>query len=853
MQIKQLVIAFLLLALLPLMACNETTASVSKDSAAVQIIPLKSDWQFRQVGKEEWHPATVPGTVHTDLLNNKLIKDPFYRTNEKDLQWIENEDWEYKTTITVGEALLKRQHIELCFKGLDTYATVYVNEQLLLTANNMFRQWKADAKPLLKKGENEIRIRFKSPITATKEQYDNLGYRLPASNDQGKEKVSIFARKAPYHYGWDWAPRYVTSGVWRNIQMEAWDSYRITDFHIRQNEVTAEKAKLTAVFEIETEDNFAGLEVEVFGHKRKVVSGTTSIDFEIKRPQLWWTNGLGDQNLYLFFGELYYKGKMIDSKTLNVGLRSLKLVQEKDSIGTSFYFVLNGEPVFMKGANYIPNDNFVTRVPKEKYDHVIKSAKDANMNMLRVWGGGIYENDYFYELCDQNGILVWQDFMFACSMYPGDQEFLKNVEIEAVENIKRLRTHACIALWCGNNEVNVAWNNWGWQKELDINTADSTTIYNDYVTLFENLLPGMVELYDPQRSYIASSPISNWGTAENFNHGDMHYWGVWHGEEPFKNFKTNVPRFMSEFGFQSFPEYKTIRAFAEEEDMAMESEVMKWHQKSYKGNRLIGEHLKKEFGRIDDFKSFLYVNQLVQAEGMKIAFESHRKNKGHCWGTLYWQLNDCWPGPSWSGMDYYGRWKAMHYYIKRLFAEVLVIAEKEKGELVVHVVSDRSTAIAGNLEMKLVDFNGQLIWEKTEEITVPKNGVVEAYRSGLNKFWKGKYNKDAVLQIKFTEGGNTLSETYFYKEFPKTLNLEKPNIQLVSKELTSGFEVKVTTDKLAKNVCLTTEIEGTFSDNYFDLLPGETKIIRFFPRDKNDFSLEEFGVKVVSLWEVFRK
>ncbi|MDX1285215.1 MAG: glycoside hydrolase family 2 protein, partial [Draconibacterium sp.] len=649
---------------------------------------IKNNWSFRQVGETEWMEATVPGTVHTDLLNNGKIEDPYYRLNEHDLQWIDKVDWEYKTTFEIDENTFQRDKIILDFKGLDTYADVSVNGKTVLEADNMFREWEVDVKEILKPGENELHIIFRSPINEGIKKYDAQGYVIPVSgNDlaeigqvEGGKMVSIYTRKAGYHFGWDWGPRLVTSGIWRPIYIKAWDEAQIKNLHIIQNEVDENNARFTAQFEIDAVDKSkATLKVKtdslvLASAKVELEKGISvySIDFEIENPKLWWTIGLGDPHLYNITGEVEIKGRKVNSET-RIGIRTLEFVREKDEDGTSFYFKLNGHPVFMKGANYIPNDVFLPRVSDENYKTVIETAKNSNNNMLRIWGGGIYENEIFYDLCDEAGILVWQDFMFACAMFPGDDAFLENVRQEAIDNVKRLRNHPCIGLWCGNNEILAAWKGWGWEKtEREKNEENADKIWQAYVDIFHKTLPEVVEEYDPQRSYWGSSPSSGLGIQADLINGDEHYWGVWWGKEPFETYATHLPRFMSEYGFQSFPEISTVRKYAIPEDYDIFSDVMKSHQRSSIGNGTIEYYMLKEYNRPKDFESFLYVNHVLQAEGIKFGLEGHRRAMPFCMGSLYWQINDCWPVASWSSTDYYQKWKALQYYVKKGFSQVLV-------------------------------------------------------------------------------------------------------------------------------------------------------------------------------------
>ncbi|MEM7298904.1 MAG: glycoside hydrolase family 2 protein, partial [Bacteroidota bacterium] len=650
----------------------------------------------------------------TDLIQNGRIPDPWVGLNELEVQWVENEDWEYSMEFEVSNGMLKKHRHDLIFEGLDTYANVFLNDSLILSADNMFRTWKVPVENLLRIGNNNIRILFKSPIQINKSKLESLGYELPASNEPVEHKVSPFTRKAPYHFGWDWGPRLVTAGVWRPVFIESWNEASIRNVQIIQNELSQEYANLEVVVEIESISN-QQVELEVLDKDTlvSISSGMNEIHINvaIENPKFWWPNGWGDPYLYEIPVMLSKDGNLIDDTKTTIGLRTVELVQKKDSIGESFYFKVNGEPLFARGANYIPQSHFLPSVKKEQYGKLIKDAKEANMNMIRVWGGGIYEDDLFYQLCDKNGILVWQDFMFACSMYPGDSSFLKNVEAEVIDNVKRLRNHPSIVHWNGNNEVDVAWNNWGWQNKYGFSKADSTTIWNDYLTLFHDKIPSLLEQLD-NRSYTTTSPLSNWGKLEYFNDGSMHYWGVWHGGDEFEDYYTYVGRFMSEYGFQSFPNMETIKFYADSADLDIDSEVMRHHQKSYVGNGMINKQVEKYFAPAVDFVDFVEKSQLAQTLAMSMAIDGHRVKKGHCWGTLFWQLNDCWPGPSWSAIDVFGRKKIFYDNLSELYNPVAVIPVKEQNQLVSYLVND-----------KLEEFEGELVVKKTFNSEVVKSSI----------------------------------------------------------------------------------------------------------------------------------
>lgn len=826
---------------------------------------LKTGWTFKEINGTNSGNAIVPGTIHTDLLANQIIEDPFYRINEKNQQWIDKKDWEYATTLNISQEEFGKDFIELNFNGLDTYADVFVNDSLMLKTNNMFRTWQIDVKPFIKIGDNNLKVLLHSPIKKGLELLEGAPYVYPAINDQsengeiGDKKVSIFTRKAGYHYGWDWGPRLVTSGIWRPVILKSWNTARINNVFIKQPSVTKELATLVCEVNLDLGLDFKGT-IKVVDEENNIEYATTDIDlssgkqkveipFSIKQPKLWWSKGLGTPNMYRFKIVLSdHKGNKISTKEVNTGLRSIKLIREKDEIGESFLFEVNGVRTFIKGANYIPNDNFIPRVTKNDYQKVIKDALDANMNMLRVWGGGIYEDDYFYELCDKNGLLVWQDFMFACSMYPGDDTFLKNVGEEAKDNIIRLRNHPSIALWCGNNEINAAWSHysnggWGWKEKYTEEQREE--IQKAYLDIFHKVLPNTVKEYTDGDDYWPSSPQAGFDPKMHAGYentsGDMHYWGVWHGKHPFKDFEKYKARFMSEYGFQSFPNFETVQKYALPEDFDIESNVMSSHQRSGIGNLTIKEYMGWDYNLPTDFKDFLYLSQVLQAKGVKMAIEAHRRAMPYCMGTMYWQINDCWPVASWSSTDYYHKWKALHYAVKKVYEPIIVTAHQEGKEIVVSVISDKLESISGRLKISVIDFNGKVLATHNKEVTIKANTSSMLLKVESSKLI-GKNNQNkTVLKLELeTLKENSIAKNLFYLVSPKLLILGKPEIftELVIK---SGKQyLKVTTDKLVKNLYINFKSKKVFiEDNYFDLLPNETRLLELTTdEDLNTGSLE---------------
>ncbi|MFA9455625.1 glycoside hydrolase family 2 protein [Halalkalibacter sp. AB-rgal2] len=803
-----------------------------------------------------WLPAHVPGCVHTDLIKNGKIEDPFYGKNELGIQWIDKKDWEYATTFDLDPQLVNAQHVELEFAGLDTYAEVYLNNEHILSADNMFRTWKVDVKKYVKERENKLRVYFRSPIKEDLPKLEQLGYQLPAANDHsedgelGDKRVSIFARKAPYHYGWDWGPRFVTSGIWKEVKLVAWEELHITDLYIRQDEISKSAARVTAMIDIEANDSWEGtlklttdgISIEQYVTLYKGLN-QLEIPLTIENPKLWWSRGLGEQHFYFFTLSCEQTEKIVAEKTVRTGLRTINVIRENDASGQSFYFELNGVPIFTKGANHIPNDSFVTEVTYDRYKHEIVSATEANMNMLRVWGGGIYEYDAFYELCDEHGILVWQDFMFACSMYPGNTEFLASVKAEAIDTVKRLRNHPCMAIWCGNNEIDSAWAHfvedagWGWKQ--DFTNEQREKIWSDYEAIFHELLPSVVESLAPDVFYWPSSPMQAITNNEDQHatttstKGDIHYWEVWHMQKPFSEYNTHVGRYMSEYGFQSFPELKTVKSYTPDNQLAWESDVMLHHQKNGDGNFLIKQYMDMYLPEPKDFPSFLYMSHVLQAEGIKSAIEAHRRHKPFCMGTLYWQMNDCWPVASWSSMDYYGRWKALHYFVKKSFKDVVLSIDGTDEEKVhIHLISDSIEDVLGTLDLHVMKFDGETIFSTTRDVKVKGNTAQNIYSVTIEDFIKEYERNDIVLVAKLITDKGIIDVKEHYFVHSKDLQLVDPEVKV--KRL-SDSEFALTSNVLAKNVYLEAEEEGIFTDNYFDLLPGETKVITFKEIGKQSF------------------
>ena len=741
------------------------------------IILLDKGWRFKNVTADQWNPATVPGVVHLDLFDNGIIKDPYEGNNEITQRWIEFEDWEYSTTIIADEKLLQQAHVELVFEGLDTYTTILLNGIEILVTDNMFREWTVELKPHLNLGNNELTVIFHSPLNLNKKNVENSPYELPAANETVYLKVSPYTRKAAYHFGWDWGPRFVTSGIWRPVYLKTWNTLKVNDITYTTAKVSSNEWQIDFDFEIEYDLDQAGsydLRIVDKNYKIQLTKGINLIKQSVQLNNFAYWNPKDYGNQWQWEGDFMISTAftLLAKGNLKAAFREIELVNGPDSIGTSFYFKVNGKPFYAKGANYIPQDLFLPRVDSARYEKLIQQAVDANINMIRVWGGGIYESDYFYDLCDEHGILVWQDFMFANSMYPNDPSFIDNITAEVEYNVKRLRNHPCIALWCGNNEIEVAWENWGWQKQYGYSKEDETEIWNTYTSIFHELIPQTLEKLSPNIDYVPTSPLSNWGKPENFNHSSMHYWGVWHGKEPIENFAKNVGRFIAEYGYQSFPNYATLANVIKEADLNLVSEVMKNRQKSYIGNGIIQKNVIKYAYEEVDFEEWVELTQLVQAHAYGYAIRQHRIQTPHCMGTLFWQLNDCWPGPSWSVIDYYGNEKGAYSEVQDHYKPIIASCEMDGNNLVATLVSDRLKTTEVNLIVSAENMKGMTatIYESKTTLNPlkPQEFYLMTPKKLIRKLCKQKGLSHFTITIK--EGLTTIFETNYYPSSNTTVN-----------------------------------------------------------------------------------
>ncbi|WP_162086673.1 beta-mannosidase [Chryseobacterium aquaeductus] len=815
--------------------CSGIFAQFSKRSLSLE------KWQFKNVKDKKWLIATVPGTVHLDLMNNQIISNPYKDENEKKVQWIESEDWDYQTIFVISANEMENENVDLVFHGLDTFSEIYLNGRLLKKTDNMFRTWKISVKNNLKIGNNLLGIKFKSSINIGK----NLARKVPFTMP---ESPRSFVRKAQYQFGWDWGPRFVTAGIWKDVQLNFWNNAKLENIKIEQKNVTKQKAELNILAEIFTEKsgkyNFL-INNEAQNISLKQGLNKISIPYQIKNPKLWQPNGWGKPNMYDLKILLKNNSKIVDAKTERIGIRTVELIQDKDEKGKSFYFKVNGNPMYTKGTNWIPSDSFTTRITKEKYQKLIRDCKDANMNMIRVWGGGIYEDDEFYKACDENGILVWQDFMFAGSFYPSDEKFLNNVKEEVKDQVSRLQNHPSIALWCGNNEIDEAIVNWGYQKQFKYSKEDSLQVWKDYKKVFHEVIPNALkENLTPEKNiYWESSPSIGWGHKESLTEGDSHYWGVWWGEFPFEIYNEKVPRFASEYGFQGMPSLEIMKSmFSGNPDLNLENPIIKAHEKNARGFHIINEYMKRDYIVPKDFVKYNYVSQLLQARGMQIAIEAHRRAKPYNMGTLYWQLNDCWPVISWSSIDYFGNWKALHYQVKRSFENQVVLAEEKDGILNFYGINDDLKKYDDvTLEMEVNNFKGENILVAVSNQKKSLDGIIKFDSSSVAELIGDLDKNELFLNLILRrKDEQVIAESNHFFSKPKDLKLSKPNI-IIKK--VSPTEIEISTDVLAKDVYLMGDTH--FSDNFFDLLPNTSKKITLSkPLEK---------IEVMSLWDTMNE
>jgi beta-mannosidase len=793
----------------------------------MKIQSLAGAWKFRQAGTEEWLPACVPGDVHTDLLALGRIPDPFAADNEQRVQWIAESDWIYRCRFNSSPELLAEEKIYLVCEGLDTLAKVDLNGHELGHTDNMFRRYEWEVKSLLGvEGANELTITFNSPLKYAAE----MQAIFPLTGVPQAIPGGPYLRKAPCQFGWDWGPQLPPVGIWKDIRLEGYSEAHLAEVHLGQEHENGKvniiariisehwgEMPLAAVVRITTPE---GERIE----KEAVIpmQGVVVLELPVHKPELWWPNGYGGQPLYQVQVSLISKAPssegVLDQHTYRVGLRTIELRQEQDQWGRSFIFAVNGIPIFCKGSNWIPADSFPTHITDEFLERLISSAADTHQNMLRVWGGGFYEEERFYDLCDRYGILVWQDFIFSCSIYPLDNpDFLENVRAEIVQNVRRLRHRASLALWCGNNEMEWGWVEWNW------NRPELQDLKSAYERFFQQTLRDWCQSEDPDHPYWPSSPSSDTPFVDpnGQSQGDSHYWDVWHGRKPFTAYREQYPRFMSEFGFQALPPLETIRTYADPVDWNMTSYIMEQHQKNASGNSLIIGQMLDTFRLPKDFVSLVYLSMALQAEGIRYGVEHWRRHPDRVAGILYWQLNDCWPVASWSSLDYFGRWKALHYAARRFYAPILLSIQDKPPEQEVYVSNDGLVAWQGSVKWSLETLDGEELSRGNAAVEVAAQASILVCKLDFsNQITYDNFRK-LVFIAELWQGDRFIARQTAYFTPIKHLSLTDPAITVNLQSQNDEIIIELMSHSLALFVEVSlTGAEVVFSDNYFNLPSG---------------------------------
>ena len=784
---------------------------------------LNDHWRMRQCGETEWFPATVPGSVFKDYMNAGKLGDPFWRDNEDAFLALMKHDFEYRCEFSVPKELLGMRHLLLRCEGLDTLADIRLNGTPIASVDNMHRTWEFDVRSLLKQSENVLDICFRSALNYITEEQKKFFCDGSIEALSGMPHI----RKAHYMFGWDWGPYLIDAGIWRDISLVGYDDARMIGLDVRQTHFNG-TVKLDVIPEFDGDSSDCQVSLTLHAPDGEVFKPDENGVFHILSPQLWWPNGYGNHPLYTLTASLTKKGQIIDSVTQKIGLRTVSLSLADDEYGQEFAFVVNGVRIFAMGANYIPQDNIISRIDKAKIQALIQDCVAANFNMLRVWGGGYYPCDDFYTLCDENGILIWQDMMFACGAYRLTEHFEDNITAEIRDNIKRIRHHACLALICGNNEI----------EDIISHGGYKTTCKQlvDYHLIFERIIPDTVKKYTPYLPYRPSSPSSGgyFDEANDYNRGDVHYWYVWHGGVPFSEYRKYHFRFCSEFGFQSFPSMKTIESFTLPDDRNPFSYIMEKHQRNYGANSRILQYMEQLYEYPMSMDSFVYHSQLLQADAIRYGVEHWRRNRGRCMGATYWQLNDCWPVASWSSVDYYGRWKILHYAAKRFFAPVLLSCEEE-GLLTqnsnVNLKKEIKKSIRLNVSNETFDtLEGEVVWSiRTNKSEIVREETHKVKVDALSAIWLDKVSLDDMdistehIRYDLYVGGQPVSGGSVLLTLPKLYKFTNPHLTLT----VDSDILTVTSDGYAKGVWITNENDDLIlSDNGFDMERGNVQLHR---------------------------
>ncbi|MFX0069470.1 MAG: glycoside hydrolase family 2 protein [Candidatus Hermodarchaeota archaeon] len=866
---------------------------------------LNAKWNLKNDGKSINIEAEVPGSVFEALLKNKIVENPFYGLNEKKLAWVYESNWQFETEFDVSSSFLEHSNIILRFHGLDTFSEVYLNDSLLGTTNNMFKTYDFDVKSKLKQSNNKLIIILKSPTKEARDEIKKHG--LTLVNPMEALPGIPYIRKAQYSFGWDWGPKLPDIAIWQPVELIGFNELKIKEIYTSQifqynfNPLKLENQNKISNIEINlvelsinvdivsTSKNFSNSNYfieaiikapngEVFKKKQKIINLNQEIKFSLVNPILWWTYDLGKPNLYELDISIQ-NDIVIEKVTQRIGIRDIQLFRNPDKWGETFYFRLNGVPIFAKGANWIPIDSFISRGKKlNLYQLNLHSAKEANMNMIRVWGGGIYEDDLFYNICDELGLLVWQDFPFACHIYPHEKDFIENITNEAIQNIKRLRNHPSLALWCGNNEIEYLWR--GLLVDSDLKEPDVISKFKrGYSEIFETILPELIKKYDTNRPYWPSSPSNGYideklGTidANNPNRGDSHYWAVWHSGKSFLAYRKFNSRFMSEFGFESFPSIKTIQTICPLEQFEFHSPIMENHQKNSAGNKKIMTYMKRRFSIPNKFENKVIISQITQAEAIEYGVEHWRRNRNecHCMGSLYWQLNDCWPVASWSSLDYFLRWKALHYFAKRFYQPIFASVKEETNEIEFWITNDTRITHEVSLDWYIFNSNSNLLMNGTYESKISpcsssKVGNVDV--SEINKEVNQRRNNIIFYSLKENQNVNeVVSNGFRLFNAPKDFSIKDPELSYTIKQITKDknnlneCKIEIKTENIALYVFIdSNNLDFIASDNYFSMKPNEKRmiILRNITHLNNQLNLGDLNILeeiyVKSLYDLLKK
>lgn len=792
-----------------------------------------SDWTFTINGDRNKYNATVPGDVQSDLIKEKKIADPYFENVDSALTQLEKSTIIYQCDFTCADVELNKDAV-IRFNGLDTYAQVFLNDSLLFFNDNMFLKHDLRVGHILQEN-NHLEIRFLPIDSIEKVKSNSLNYKLPEGN-------RVFTRKAQYQYGWDFAPKIKTIGIWKPVELFFFKNVFLQNLSVSNRRINSSDYETTTLVDFYSEKDTAiqctyylsrfqkpeimqDIIIPVYFDliqrdttiKLFKGSNTIKINSVVKNAELWIIEKDANKNYY--FVAFDFNGQKLSKR---ISFRDIKLDQSKDANGSSFKFIVNGKPTFMKGANIVPAGMFPASTPDSVYINLVKMAAEANMNMLRVWGGGYYLPEAFYDACDQYGILVWQDFMFACAMYPGDKDFMNSVREEVSQEVKRLSSHSCLALFCGNNEISEGWNNWGWQKQFNYSLNDSSQIQYDYINLFEKLIPSVIDSIAPQTIYWPSSPKNGWGRKNSLNEGDCHYWGVWWGFEPFANYHNRIPRFMSEYGFQGYPSNQLLMQYAGSIDST--DMRVRYHQKHPRGFETIATYLSRDYPLVKTDSSFAYLSQLMQAEEISRTALIHRTSYPYCAGTLFWQLNDAWPSISWSSIDYSMQPKMLYSEIAKTFEDVAMFVDTNKQQWDLKIVNGSSYEVKAKL---------QIVQASTNTIDVPfyyEKKPITIYPDSVQKYgilqMVSDKNRNVIYQLRLTaEDGSLIATCWHFNGMPNQLPLLNPGIQAVR---INEKEIEISNDNFVYGLRVA-DLNGLVSSdlNGVHLLPKSNLVISY--------------------------